>query len=120
MGDVTDLSPKESSPVSTASISRKLKLDEFIKLPPPPSTHAKKKPGEARVLTSDEFLLELDKKEEEKKKQVELKEQRKQVRLEKAAARAAGKVSKGSRAAGTHKSGLWPKKVTTSGASKLH
>ena len=57
----------------------------------------KKKTGEARVLTSAEYLLKLDKKEAEKKKQTELKEERKRVRLEKAAARAASKATKSNR-----------------------
>ena len=111
MGDESDLPPKDSS---TPHLSRRLRLDQFLQLPPPPSTLAKKKPGEARVLTSAESLLELDKKEEEKKKQVELKEQRKQVWLEKAAVRAAKKAP---RAASVPKPGL--KKGHTRAGSKF-
>lgn len=114
MGDKTDLPLNDSSPPCTTNISRKLKLDQFVKLPPPPTTLTKKKPGEARVLTSAEFLLELDKKEGEKKKQAQLKEQRKQVRLEKAATRAAKKAT---HAASVPKSG--PKKGSTTAGSKF-
>ena len=96
MEDKSDLPLKDSS---TLQLSRRLKLDQFLQLPPP-STLAKKKPGEARVLTSAKLLLELDKKGEEMKKQVELKEQ---VRLEKAAAQAAKKAP---HAASVPKSGL--------------
>lgn len=56
-----------------------------------------------QVLTSAEFLLELDKKEAEKKKQTELKEERKKVRLEKAAARSATKATKTNRTASVKK-----------------
>ena len=114
VGDKTDLPLNDSSPPCTTNISRKLKLDQFVKLLPPPTTLTKKKPGEARVLTSAEFLLELDKKEGEKKKQAQLKEQRKQVRLEKAATRAAKKAT---HAASVPKSG--PKKGSTTAGSKF-
>ena len=110
----TDLPPKDSSLSCTTNISQKLKLDQFVQLPPLPTALTKKKPDEARVLTSAEFLLKLDKKEEEKKKQVELKEQQKQLRLEKATARAAKKASN---AASMPKSGL---KSSIVAGSKFH
>ena len=86
MGDEFDYPPKD---LSTPYFSRRLKLDQFLPFPPPPSTLVKKKSGEVRVLASAEVLLELDKKEEEL---VELKEQQKQERLEKAAAWASKKA----------------------------
>ena len=95
-----EMDPPPKQAKSATNISRRLKLNEFVQLPP---CRGKKKPGEARVLTSAEFLLELDKKEAEKKKQTELKEERKKVRLEKAAARSASKATKTNRTASVKK-----------------
>ena len=63
------------------------------------TSHSSTLPWKARVLTSAEYLLELDEKEAEKKKQTELKEERKRVRLEKATASAASKATKSNRTA---------------------
>ena len=66
-----DAPPEQAKPV-TRILFRKLKLTKFVQLPTPPPYREKKKPGKARVLTSAEYLLELDEKEAEKKKQTEL------------------------------------------------
>ena len=92
--DDPEMDPPPEQAKSVTSISRKLKLTEFVQLPIPPPYRGKKKPGEARVLTSAIYLLELDEKDAEKKKQTELKEERKRVMLEKATARAASKATK--------------------------
>jgi len=82
-------------PIDVAAASVQSNLSEYLNIPTPPGARQQPKtPQRARVLTSQEYIREMEKKEKEKREKEEDKERKRREREERAKKKAAEKESK--------------------------
>jgi len=82
-------------PIDVAAASVQGNLSEYLNIPTPPGARQQPKtPQRARVLTSQEYIREMEKKEREKREKEEDKERKRREREERAKKKAAEKESK--------------------------
>ena len=82
-------------PIDVAAASVQGNLSEYLNIPTPPGARQQPKtPQRARVLTSQEYIQEMEKKEREKREKEEDKERKRREREERAKKKAAEKESK--------------------------